>query len=73
VKSFVKHLAFHSCTLELFSKLERALLKGSSVKEHSDTQGKVRRRKSSNAVNSKLIMAAVRLWELKRRNPNAAR
>jgi len=40
-----------------------------SVKTHSENHGRSRRRKNPDAVNSKLIMAAVRLWELKRRNP----
>jgi hypothetical protein len=52
----------------LSPKLERCLLKNRSVKTHSENHGRLRRRKSPDAVNSKLIMAAVRLWELKKRN-----
>jgi hypothetical protein len=50
--------------------LERGLLYRRSVKTYTANNGKIRRRKSSGPVNSKLIMAAVRLWELKRRNPS---
>jgi hypothetical protein len=49
--------------------LERGLLNRRSVKTQSENHGRTRRRKSPDAVNSKLIMAAVRLWELKRRSP----
>ena len=55
---------------ELFRMLERRLLKRRSVKTHSENHGRARRRKSPDSVNPKLIMAAVRLWELKRRNPS---
>jgi len=51
-------------------KLERVLLYRRSVKTYSENHGRARRRKSQDSVNSKLIMAAVRLWELKRRNPS---
>jgi hypothetical protein len=55
---------------ELVAKLERGLLYRRTVKAQSENNGRIRRRKSPDAVNSKLIMAAVRLWELKRRNPS---
>ena len=44
------------------------MLCNTSVKTQSE-HGRARRKKNPDAVNSKLIMAAVRLWELKRRNP----
>jgi hypothetical protein len=50
-------------------RLERGMLFIKSVKTRSENHGRVRRRKNPDYVNSKLIMAAVRLWELKRRNP----
>jgi hypothetical protein len=48
--------------------VERRLLFNRSVKTQSETYGRNRRKKSPDTINSKLIMAAVRLWELKRRN-----
>ena len=77
---FPKHLAFQPApaalgnlqipeSLDLSAGLERRLLCNSSVKTQSENHGRTRRRKSPDSVNSKLIMAAVRLWELKRRNP----
>jgi hypothetical protein len=67
-----KHLAFQCAggeRGELVVRLERGMLYNRAVKTHSENHGRVRRRKSPDAVNSKLIMAAVRLWELKRRTP----
>ena len=55
--------------VKLVATLERGLLYRRPVKTHSENHGRSRRRKSHDGVNSKLIMAAVRLWELKRRNP----
>jgi hypothetical protein len=73
VRRHSKHLAFqragHLDAGKLSISVERRMLYTRSVKTHSENHGRIRRRKSPNSVNSKLIMAAVRLWELKRRNP----
>lgn len=47
--------------------LERELLKENFVKTNSENQSPARPRRSRTMPNTKLLLAALRLWELKRR------